>query len=135
MATGSPVLQSGTVTPAHVPVWTTDGVIQDSGIAITTIASSLTASVTSVSFNTINLDTPIPIALPAGFTKYRVAAVVISGANTDLSSSQVGLFTQLSGGGVSVVTACTPVTVNNGAPDTLNNMQSLPISNQNTMAI
>jgi hypothetical protein len=38
--TGTPVKQSGMITPGHVPMWTTDGVIQDGGTAAIAYPSS-----------------------------------------------------------------------------------------------
>ena len=127
------VLQSGSVTPGHIATWTTDGVIQDSGVSIPSISGILSSSKLQINFNSGNTDNPIQIGLPPGFTRYRVNKILISGAASAVNSATCGVFTAQSAGGVAVVTGATAVTVSQTAPDTNNNMQSLSINDQDTM--
>src|SRR5579862_1506053 len=46
----------------------------------------------SINFNATG-DTAIPIVLPAGFTRYEVASVRVSGATIALSAAEFGIYT------------------------------------------
>lgn len=48
--TGTPIKQSGNVTPGHVPIWTTNGIIQDGGSAASGALSSLGITASGPSF-------------------------------------------------------------------------------------
>ncbi|MDE2021300.1 MAG: hypothetical protein KGJ13_13275 [Patescibacteria group bacterium] len=129
------VLQSGVVTPNHLASWTTDGVIQDSGVAFTNTYGMFASSVTGINFNSANTDNPVVVPLPSGYTRYRIHGIVISGASASLSSATCGVFTAGSAGGVAVVASGTAITVTATTTDTVNNMQNLTIANQNTMVL
>jgi len=135
MPTGSPILQSGSVTPGHLASWTTDGIAQDAGVALTNLYGMLVSGVIAVNFNAGNTDTAIPINLPAGYTRYRIHGINISGASASLSSATCGVFTAQAAGGVAVVTSGTAVTITTSLADTSNNAQSLTVNNQNTIAL
>ena len=134
MGTGSPILQSGTVTPGHLVSFVTDGVAGDAGVAVPNLSGILSAVVTNVNFNSANTDNPISINLPSGFLRYRIHDILISGATASCVSATVGVFTQAGGLGTAVVSGSTPVTVSSTVPDAINTMQSLTVVNQNTVA-
>lgn len=127
------VQQSGQVTPGHLATWTTDGVIQDAGVTFTNTYGEFGVTVQQINFNSTNTDNPIPINLPAGYTKYRITVILISGASASLSTATCGIFTQQGGSGTQVVTSGTAITVTQTAGDTNNNMQALSINDQSTM--
>ena len=135
MSTGSTVLQSGVVTPQHLCAWTADGIIQDAGITFANTYGSFVSTILGVNFNLANSDNAIQIPLPTSYTRYRIENILISGANANLSTATVGVFTSTGGSGTPVVSGGTAVTVTQTAVDTVNNMQNLPLNNQNTMAL
>ena len=128
------VLQSGNVTPGHLASWTTDGVIQDAGVTFTNTYGLFQSTVQQINFNATNTDNPIPINLPAGYTRYRIDRILLSGATASLSTATCGVFTQTAAAGTAVVTTGTAITVTQTAGDTNNNLQSFTINNQNTLA-
>lgn len=127
------VLQSGVVTPGHLASWTTDGVVQDAGVTFVDTLSTYRSDALAVNFNKANTDTAIPINLPAGYTRWRCAAVRISGASGTLTTATCGLFTGPAATGATIVTGGSSITVNNGTADTNNNFQQLTVNNQNTL--
>ena len=129
------VQQSGIVTPGHLASWTTDGVIQDAGFSYANTYGMLASAVLGINFNSANTDNPIPINLPAGYTKYRVHQIIISGATASLSTATCGVFTQPATAGLGVVATGTAITVTQTAGDANQNMQSLAIVDQNTLAL
>jgi len=135
MATGSPVLQSGFVTPNHIPTWNTDGVIQDGGFLLSQLQGTLVTYNPTVNFNSSNTDNNLFVPLPVGFTRYRIAMIMITGATAAINTATCGVFTQTGGGGLAVVTSGTAVTITTPNTDTNNNMQLLTINNQNTLAL
>jgi len=135
MASGGNTIQSGLVTPGHLVSWTTDGVVQDAGVNLGSTYGTFVSGLTNINFNATNTDNPIPINLPAGYTRYRIENILISGASGTLSTATCGVFTQPAAAGVAVVTTGTAITVTASAADTNNNMQSLTINSQNTLAL
>jgi NADPH:quinone reductase-like Zn-dependent oxidoreductase len=129
------VLQSGSVTPGHVATWTTDGVIEDGGVAVPNLYALYVATITAVNFNQINFDNQILINLPAGYTRWRCDRVLISGASGSISTATAGLFTATGAGGTQIVSSGSAITVVSSSIDTNNNMQSMTITDQNTMAL
>jgi hypothetical protein len=89
----------------------------------------------SVNFNVANTDTVIPITLPAGYTRYLVAQVRISGASASLTTATCGVFTGAGGTGVAVVSAASAITVSSASENTANNAQSLTIASGVTQTI
>jgi hypothetical protein len=89
-------------------------------------------AVKGINFNAIG-DTPIVITMPPGITRYRVAAVALSNASASITSSQVGVFTAVSGGGVTIAALQAP-TVTASASDTANNSQNLTLADGTTTA-
>jgi uncharacterized membrane protein YphA (DoxX/SURF4 family) len=127
------VLQSGNVTPTHLASWTTDGVIQDAGFSFANTYAVLSVTAQQINFNSANTDNAIVINLPAGFTRYRITRILITGATASISTATCGVFTAQSAGGTAIVTSATAITVTQTAGDTNHNMQSLTINNQDTM--
>lgn len=129
------VVQSGVVTPNHLAAWTTDGIIQDAGVTFLNTYGQFVSSLIGINFNAANTDNPININIPAGYTRYRIDRILIAGATATLVAATVGVFTAQSAAGTAVVTGGSAVTVSAALADTVNNMQSLAINNQNTMAL
>lgn len=129
------VQQSGNVTPTHLASWTTDGVIQDSGVTFTNTYGLFSSAVLQINFNSENTDNPISINLPPNYTRYRIHQILLSGATASLSTATCGVFTETGAGGTAIVTTGTAITVTQTAGDTNNNMQSFTINDQNTMAL
>jgi hypothetical protein len=134
MPTGSPILQSGTVTPGHLVAFVTDGVAGDAGVALPNLNAMLSVVVKNVNFNLGNTDNPISIGLPANFLRYRIHDIIISGASASCSLATCGVFTQAGGLGTAIVAGGTAVTVSSTVPDAPNTMQVLTIINQNIVA-
>lgn len=128
------VLQSGNVTPGHLVEWVTDGVVADAGFTFGNTFGMLAATRTQINFNNLNLDFPINIPLPNGFTRYRISGITLSNASADLSAATVSVWTGAAATGTQVVTSGTVVTVTSAAADTVNNMQRFTVNNQNTVA-
>ena len=129
------VLQSGQVTPLHLAALTTDSVIQDSGVTFQNTQALFRADITAVNFNQINFDNQILINLPVGYTRWRCDRVVISGASGSISTATAGLFTGAGATGTQLVASGSTITVTANTIDTNNNMQSMTIANQNTLAL
>jgi hypothetical protein len=129
------ILQSGSVTPGHVATWTTDGVVQDGGIAVPNLYALFQATITAVNFNQTAFDNQILINLPAGFTRWRCDRILISDSSGALSTATCGVFTGVGGTGTQIVASGSAITVTTNAIDTNNNMQSLTINDQNTTAL
>lgn len=87
-----------------------------------------------VDFNSGNSDWPVTIVLPTGFTRYRVAAGYISGADHTLTTATVGLFTAAGGTGTAIVTGGTAITLSSSSENTNNNTMALPINNSTTQS-
>ena len=132
--TGS-IQQSGVVTPGHLASWTTDGVVQDAGVSFANSYGMLASVLQGIDFNSANTDNPIPINLPAGYTRYRIHQILISAASASLSTATCGVFTQPSAAGLGVVASGSAITVTQPLGDTNNNMQALTIVNQSTLAL
>jgi hypothetical protein len=130
----SQVLQSGQVTPLHLASWTTDGVIQDSGVAFVNTLGLFRSDVLGINFNAANTDFPIPINLPVGYTKYRLQTFLISGASGTLTTATFGLFTQPAAAGVIIIASGTACLINTNLMDTATNMQNPTIIGLNTIA-
>ena len=134
MATGSPILQSGTVTPGHLASFVTDGVVGDAGVTLSNTQGQFVAVSTNINFNAANTDNPISINLPAGYTRYRISNILISGSSGTLASCTCGVFTGVGAGGNAVVAGGTAVTITTNVLDANNNMQFLTVIQQNTTA-
>lgn len=128
------IQQSGNVTPGHLAAWTTTGVLEDAGVTFQNTYGKFQVTALDINFNAANTDTPININLPAGFTRYRIEQILLSGASASLSTATCGVFTAAAAGGTQVVGTGTAITVTSSSADTNNNMQSFTIIDQNTLA-
>lgn len=136
MGSGNPVLQSGNnITPQHLASWTTDGVIQDSGVSFNNTQAFFRSDILNVNFNLANSDNQILINLPVGFTRWRCLGVRISGASGTLTTATCSIYTQPAAGGFAIVSSGTAITVTNGSIDTNNNLQALTVNDGSTMAL
>lgn len=86
-----------------------------------------------VNFNAGNTDTQIAVALPPGYTRYKVSKVTICNASQTLTTATAGLFTQAAGAGVAIVTAASAITVATAADNTANNTQDMTVNNAGTI--
>ena len=77
-----------------------------------------------MNFNSANTDTQIPVILPAGYTRYLVSTIRISGASASLTTATFGVFTATGGGGTTILTT-TSCTVSTASDGTANNLQSV----------
>lgn len=94
------IQQSGLITPGHLAIWTTTGVVQDGGVA--PIGQRVLASAKGVNFNTINDQ---PIAIPQRITAFQLAGILITNASISLTTAAGGFYPAASKGGVSIVEA------------------------------
>lgn len=76
---------------------------------------------TVVNFNSANTDFPVTIALPLGYTRYRVTAVWVSGASASISSATFGLYTAAAAGGTGLIVGAAP-TLTASSENTNNNL-------------
>lgn len=127
--------QSGQVTPGHLAAWATDGVLIDAGVQFNNTFGKFVSTLTAVDFNKATNDNPISINLPAGYAHYRIEQVIVANATASLLMATCALFTQPQQVGIAIVPNNTALTINSVANDTNNNMQILPLSFANSMAL
>lgn len=92
------VLQSGSITPGHLAVWTTTGVIQDGGPATNTVLASLR----SADFNSTSDQ---PILLPQKITAFQITGIIITNSAVSLTTAVGGFYPVVSKGGSPLVSA------------------------------
>jgi hypothetical protein len=124
--------QSGQVTPGHLAAWATDNVLIDAGVQFNNTFGKFVTTSVAVNFNNTNTDYPLNINLPAGYTRYRIEQVLISGASIGINVATVGMFTGLNGSGNAIVSSGTAISISQIANDISGNLQSLTVNNQNT---
>lgn len=95
-----PVEQSGNITPGHVAVWTTTGVIQDGGVLAS--SQNVLASLLSADFNSI---TDQPLALPSTITAFAVTGIIVCNSAVSLTTAAGGFYPETSKGGTALVAA------------------------------
>lgn len=93
-----PIQQSGNITPGHVAVWTTDGVIQDGGAVAA--ASTILGSLRGANFNTL-LDQPIQI-FPT-IAAFQITGILVTNASIPLSGAAGGFYPTANKGGTAIV--------------------------------
>ena len=96
-------------------------------------APSMQYRITGVNFASANTDNPITLVPPAGFTRYRLIAVEVSGPSATMASSTFGLFTAAAGAGVAMIPSGTANTITTAADATNNNAQLVNGTNAATM--
>lgn len=76
-------------------------------------------------------DTAIPIVLPAGFTRYRMASLFLSHPNIAITAGQFALSTLINQGGIAIV-GVTTFALSSASENANGNLQFGSIINQNT---
>jgi hypothetical protein len=104
------VQQSGLITPGHVALFATNGVIQDGGALPT--STRVLAQATSVNFNTTNDQ---PIAIPQRITAFILTGILVTNPSTSLTTAVGGFYPQAAKTGVAIVPANQTYTVLTGA--------------------
>lgn len=94
------VQQSGLITPGHVALFATNGVVQDGGALPT--STRVLAQATGVNFNTTNDQ---PIAIPQRITAFVLTGILITNASTSLTTAVGGFYPQPAKAGVAIVPA------------------------------
>jgi hypothetical protein len=94
------VQQSGLVTPGHVAIFSTTGVVQDGGAL--PAAARVLGSGRSYNFNTT---ADQPIAIPQRVTAFTLTGILITNASIPLTTCVGGFYPQPSKGGVPIVPA------------------------------
>lgn len=93
----------------------------------------LAVTVRGVDFNSANTDTPLPIVLPPGYSRYLVTGVRISGASASLTTASFSLYTAPAAGGTAILSTTTS-TVNTASEGTNNNAQNAVPSTANSQS-
>jgi hypothetical protein len=93
------IVQSGSVTPGHFVVWTTDGTVQDGGPFFGT-SETVLAQLISANMNTTNDQ---QIAIPNNISKFQLTRIIVTNANISLTTAVGGFYTTVSKGGTSIV--------------------------------
>lgn len=93
------VQQSGSVTPFHLAVWSTDGVLQDGGPI--TAAQKVIGSLFQANFNSPSADQAILIS--TGITAFMLTGIVVTNASVSLTTAQGGFYSQVNQGGSVIV--------------------------------
>ena len=89
--------QSGNVTPGHLVRWTTDGVVQDGGVAQKVIAALFGAS--------FNETSDQPILIPSTITAFQITGILVTNASLSLTTAAGGFYPQPSKAGTAIVAA------------------------------
>lgn len=93
--------QSGLITPGHITIWTTTGVIQDGG-TIAVSQRNVLASARSVNFNTTNDQ---PIAIPQRVTAFQLVGILVTNASASLTTAVGGFYPAAGKSGLPIVAA------------------------------
>jgi hypothetical protein len=86
-----------------------------------------------VNFNSANTDNAVTITLPPGVARYAVASVWLNNASASISTATVSVRTGAGATGATIA-AAQAITVTATATDTVNNAQSLTLTNAGTEA-
>lgn len=87
-----------------------------------------------VSFSNASTDNQFNIALPTGFTNYRVEGLYLSKATGSLTAATVALYSAAGASGTTIVSQSTPVIVATSTAGANLNMQQFIINNQSTQS-
>jgi hypothetical protein len=94
------IQQSGLITPGHIAVFATTGVVQDGGVL--PAAARVLTKQTSVNFNTTNDQ---PMAIPQRVTAFAIAGILVTNASISLTTAVGGFYPQAAKAGVPIVPA------------------------------
>jgi hypothetical protein len=92
------ILQSGKVTPGHLPIWVTDGVIGDGGVSPFNVIASLRQA-------NFNITSDQPIVIPSPITAFRLSNIIITNASVSLTTAVGGFYPAAAKGGTPIVSA------------------------------
>lgn len=95
-----PLVQSGNVTPGHIALWTTTGVLEDGGAL--GAAQRVLASLPNADFNSTGDQ---PISIPNRITAFQLTGIIITNASINLSMAVGGFYPAASKGGTPIVSA------------------------------
>lgn len=97
---GGPILvqQSKVVTPGHIAIWSTNGVIEDGGTI--GAAQRVLGSLKSVNFNTT---ADQPITIPLRVTVFQLTSIIVTNASVNLTTAAGGFYPTTSKGGTAIV--------------------------------
>lgn len=87
--------------------------------------------VKGVNFNAANTDTVVTFTLPPGVARYAVGSVWLANASASISTATVSVRTGAGATGATIA-AAQAITVTATATDTVNNAQSLTLTNAGT---
>ena len=90
--------QSGTVTPGHVPIIVTDGVLGDGGAKA--YYNQVLASLTQADFNSTSDQA---IALPSTLNYFQLTSIIVAGASLSLDTAVGGFYPEASKTGSAIV--------------------------------
>lgn len=94
------VEQSGNVTPGHLAVWVTNGVIADGGPVLSSqnvLASLLSADMDSIADQAIQI--------PSDITAFSITGILVTNSNVSLTVAAGGFYPETSKGGTAIVAA------------------------------
>jgi len=91
------VKQSGNVTPSHLAVWATDGVLADGGVVS---PMNVLARLIGADFNSTGDQ---PIQFPQRITAFQLTGIIITNASLSLSAAIGGFYPTVSKGGTAIV--------------------------------
>ena len=92
------ILQSGNITPGHVAIWATTGVISDGGPLRS--ATNVLAYLGSASFNAT---TDQGIQIPNTITAFQITGILITNASQSLTTAVGGFYPTTAKGGTAIV--------------------------------
>ena len=92
------VLQSGNITPGHIAVWKTNGVIGDGGALQST--KQVLATLLSADFDSI---ADQPLLLPDSMTAFAITGIIVTNSQISLTTASGGFYPQAAKGGTAIV--------------------------------
>ena len=92
------VQQSGSITPGHVAIWATNGVISDGGPLVS--STNRLAALLSADFNS-TADQAIQI--PNTITAFQITGILITNASLSLTTATGGFYPTTAKGGTAIV--------------------------------
>jgi len=89
------------ITPGHLAIWSTTGVIEDGGVVAVSQRNVL-ASARSVNFNTTNDQ---PIAIPQRVSAFQLTGILVTNASISLTTAVGGFYPAAAKAGTALVAA------------------------------
>jgi hypothetical protein len=94
------IIQSGTQTPGHAVIWTSDGVVQDGGPF--PAGQRVIASLRGANFNTTNDQ---PIVIPQRFVAFQLTSIIVTNSSLSLTTAAGGFYPAAAKAGTPIVSA------------------------------